>query len=956
MTESDAPESEETDPSPVLPTHRRSTFTPPAEFSPTHAAEALGADDDTLAAALAAELARATRTASVPVQRPTPSHDATTPDADVTSTAAPVWSLDDDPAPAPVAEPAPIVDAAPPIGESPPFSPAPATDPPPAPMQYTPPTRQSLSDDALMKRLAADNQGESATIDAMEQLEREMQLRQADAQAFAAWEQSMAALGTPEAIDAVNRARTEFSDVITTAPATSPVQPSAPLPPTTPTEPAHPTQTAPQSEAAQAAQPSWASEAGTFPPATMPEALDAGQLADLAAAPAPQSAPYSDIPPPPTEPEALEWNATHGAAASAGAATVGAAVPVSPGIPELIEPHSIGDEPLPAGTDFDKLLAGAALAASESSENSYEEQTDAAPVDDGGEAFPIDVYEPGEEVPETIDLVAPRAFRIELAGIEPTPVEQRIGRSARLFWMWFATNSSVLSVALGAVLFSLGMSLRQSIIAALVGISISSLPIGIGALAGKRSGQPTMVVSRATFGLLGNALPALLAFLTRLFWGAVLLWVLALGIATVLDGIGAISVDAMTLTLASLGVALVLATVIAVFGYGLIARVQATLTILSVVLVVGFVMLSWPAVDLRSAISVPDGDWMLVATASVLVFSFTGLVWAVSSADFARYQRPHSSSAGSMLWSWFGAALPAFLLIAYGSLLAASSPELATGLLEQPIETLTLLVPAVYVYPLLAALGLGLFSGAIMAIYSGGFALQAVGVRATRWVVVVIVAVLTGAAAAGILLTLTDFELLIRDLATTIAVPIAAWVGVFSAEVMMRSRRYDSASLLRRGGIYADFRWVNLVTLVVTTGLGYAFTSAAVSWLSWQGFGWELLGIDSDSALAGTDIGVVAALVLALLITVIAGKPAINTQERDEPIDADYPSAGYADADHAGVDYAGVVDGAGEFAQAAVPAQESGGLEGLFDGQKAAEPPAPSQLDWRDGEAPAHPR
>src|SRR5690606_8514005 len=183
------------------------------------------------------------------------------------------------------------------------------------------------------------------------------------------------------------------------------------------------------------------------------------------------------------------------------------------------------------------------------------------------------------------------------------------------------------------------------------------------------------------------------AFVTRVFWGAVMLWVLALGVATVLGGAGVVSLDPLMLALASLAVALVLATVIAVFGYGLIAKVQFTLTIISAVLVVGFIMLSWPAVSIRDAISTPDGDWMLVATASVLVFSFVGLVWAVSSADVARYQSPHSSSAGSMLWSWSGAALPAFALIGYGSLLAASNPDIATGLLSEPIETLTLLVP-----------------------------------------------------------------------------------------------------------------------------------------------------------------------------------------------------------------------------------------------------------------------
>ncbi|HRN29746.1 MAG TPA: cytosine permease, partial [Terrimesophilobacter sp.] len=522
---------------------------------------------------------------------------------------------------------------------------------------------------------------------------------------------------------------------------------------------------------------------------------------------------------------------------------------------------------------FDQFIAEAGLA--EEVVEVGVESTDASQFDTG-EAFPLSVYDPGEEVPETIDLESPRAFRVELAGVEPSPIEQRVGRSTRLFWIWFAANSSVISVGLGAVIFSLGVSLRQAIIATLVGVSISSLPLGIGALAGKRSGQPTMVVSRATFGLMGNILPALLAFLTRVFWGAVLLWLFTLGLAAVNDSTGLLDLDGATLSYATLGAGVLLTGVIAFFGYGLIARVQAVLTIVSSVLVVGFIMLSWPTVDLRAAMRVADGDWTLVATGAVLVFSVVGLVWAMSSADVARYQYPHSSGAGSMLWSWAGAALPAFLLVGYGSLLAASDPELLTGLLEEPMETLTVLIPAVYVYPMLAVLGLGLLSGAVVTIYSGGFALQAVGLRAPRSIVVIVVAVLTGAAAAGVLVAVTGFDGLVRDLATTIAVPVAAWVGVFSAELMMRSRRFHSPSLVQRGGVYADVRWLNLATLIVATVVGFAFTDAAVSWLSWQGFGWGLVGFEPDSVMAGTDIGVVGALVLALLVTVAAGKPGIT--------------------------------------------------------------------------------
>ncbi len=76
-----------------------------------------------------------------------------------------------------------------------------------------------------------------------------------------------------------------------------------------------------------------------------------------------------------------------------------------------------------------------------------------------------------------------------------------------MFWLWFAANSSFVMIAVGATLFGLGMSLRQTLVAIVAGVALSALPLGLGTLAGKWSAQPTMVVSRASFGLAGNIVP-----------------------------------------------------------------------------------------------------------------------------------------------------------------------------------------------------------------------------------------------------------------------------------------------------------------------------------------------------------------------------------------------------------------------------------------------------------------
>ncbi|MEO7147132.1 MAG: cytosine permease [Terrimesophilobacter sp.] len=476
------------------------------------------------------------------------------------------------------------------------------------------------------------------------------------------------------------------------------------------------------------------------------------------------------------------------------------------------------------------------------------------------------------------------AFDIEESGLEPTDTDQRVGRAARLFWLWFAANSSVISVAFGGVLLSLGMSLRQAIVATLIGVALSFLPLGLGTLAGKWSGQPTMMVSRASFGHLGNILPAAIALVTRIFWGALLLWFLAAGSARILAraGLGG-SFGERQLTIVGLAVGFGLALTIAFVGYRLIAVATMVVSVVSGLLLVGLIAITWPAVNLSQALTIGDGPWILVLTGAVLVFSFVGLVWAVSSADLARYQRPESSGGSSMLWATFGAAVPAFFLIAYGALLAASNPDVATGLRERPLDTLAILIPTWYPVPLLTALALSLLSGVAISLYSGGFAVQALGVPIGRPSAVIVASV--GLAATAVLLALTfdSFTPLLRDVATTLAVPIAAWAGIFAAEMMLRARRFDSVSLLQRGRNYADFRWVNVGVLLGASAIGFGLTTASVTWLAWQGYLFPLLNVRTDGDLAGTDLGVLVALGVGIFMPLVAGLPAIRRQELPSP-------------------------------------------------------------------------
>lgn len=767
---------------------------------------------------------------------------------------------------------------------------------PEGPRIPAPPQRQSLSDAELVA--AADPARADADSAALLDLvEQQLALRRAEAEQLAAWEASVRAAAPDEADALVAPVREQFRDVLPRAAAAAgpdaPAAPSdllaerlasAPPPAAAPVD-AAPTGSGPRDDAFAApplnlaladAPPPW----GQVPSAVVPPpSFDAPASADSPAtvdSPASADSPVSvdspasvdspPEPPPLVEPALL-------ATASGSIAVVSDSVP---------SPAEVGESSLSA---FDALLAEPEL--------EHEPESPSAP--DAGPCEPAVALDP---LPDDLhdgalpaaadaaggpDAVAAREPGVEVIALEPTPAEYRAGRSIRLFWVWFAVNASVVSLALGAVILGLGLSLRQAVLAALIGVALSFLPLGLGTLAGKWSGQPTMVVSRATFGTVGNGIPALIALLTRLVWSAALLWMLGAGTAEILVGAGLVPGDARpVVAFSAAGAGLVIAAVVAGIGFRALAITSAVVAALAAVLVVGLIVLTVSYVDLGVALSIPDGDWVLMLGGSVLVFSAIGLAWAMSSGDVARYQARGTSGSAALLWTALGATIPAFALIAWGAVLAASNPVIAEGLQSNPLDLVARLLPLWYPAPLIAAVALSLLCGAVLALYSGGFALLAVGMRAPRWAGVLVVVLLTGALTAALLLLVADTTALLRDVLTTAAVPIAAWAGIFGAETMIRSRRVHSPSLLRRGGVYPAIRWVNVVMLVLITAAAWGVTTASTVGLAWQGYLLAPLGLTADSPLASSDLGVLAALLLGLLTPIVAGIPALRALQTAE--------------------------------------------------------------------------
>lgn len=122
-------------------------------------------------------------------------------------------------------------------------------------------------------------------------------------------------------------------------------------------------------------------------------------------------------------------------------------------------------------------------------------------------------------------LVAPnevsgamRASLIENNGIDVIAESERTAKPSDLFWPWFAANVSVFGISYASFVYGFGVSFVQGIIVAIIGVTVSFALCGVIAIAGKRGSAPTMVLSRAAFGVYGQKIPGVFSWLISIGW------------------------------------------------------------------------------------------------------------------------------------------------------------------------------------------------------------------------------------------------------------------------------------------------------------------------------------------------------------------------------------------------------------------------------------------------------
>ena len=459
--------------------------------------------------------------------------------------------------------------------------------------------------------------------------------------------------------------------------------------------------------------------------------------------------------------------------------------------------------------------------------------------------------------------ISDRAWSIETNGTNVIPDSERHGHPKELFWIWAGANIGILGVTYGAFLIVFyHLNLVQGIIAAVLGAVIGFVLVGLVGLAGKRAGAPTLVISRAAFGVDGNYLPAAISYLSFIGWEIVVTTLAVLATETVLQRLGFNGGNA-TIAVSFVVIAAVGVTV-SLLGHATILKMQRLFTYVFGVLTVVFIALEWGQVNWHRVATLPSGTFAGLIGGISIIMAGLGIGYVNGGADYTRYLPKNSSSKAIVWWTTFGASLPQVILMIFGIFLTANNATLATT--SNPIGALAKPLPTWFLVPYMIAAAGGLIAATLVNMYSSGLSLMALGVRLPRYKTVLVDACLMVVGCTYLLFFATNFFGPLEGFLVTLGVPLAAWAAIFITDLFLfRREGYAQPDFYRRDGVYGAWGFPALISLVVATVVGLGLVTSTTSVFRWVGYFLGPFG-GKTGAIGSSSIGIMFAFVIGCVL------------------------------------------------------------------------------------------
>ena len=329
--------------------------------------------------------------------------------------------------------------------------------------------------------------------------------------------------------------------------------------------------------------------------------------------------------------------------------------------------------------------------------------------------------------------MADAPVKVEQTGIEHVAPEQRHGSPGRVFTLWFAANLTIADYVIGVLCvlpspsYGFGLTVSQAIPVMLVGNLLGGLFVGVAASMGPSVGFPQMMLSRASFGRLGNYLPGALNGVSTVGWFTVNTILAVFALQVIFPGANFV---------AGAAAYVLIQAVIAVYGHDFIHLFEKVMSVVLGVLFLGIFLVTLP--HLSAAFSyVPagaTGALSLGAVGAALVSCFSYLMsWSPYASDYSRYLPESSSKRKILAFALAGGAASSFAVEAVGALVGSIAP------LQSESSYFGGLSSAVGAFGWLAmvTLILGAFAADALNLYTNSLSALVLDVKASRWKTVV---------------------------------------------------------------------------------------------------------------------------------------------------------------------------------------------------------------------------
>lgn len=407
---------------------------------------------------------------------------------------------------------------------------------------------------------------------------------------------------------------------------------------------------------------------------------------------------------------------------------------------------------------------------------------------------------------------------VEHHSVDYVPRNERYSRPIMLLPYWFSVNACAATVTTGAIGLALGLSLRNTILAIIVGNILGTLFMAYHSAQGPKLGLPQMIQSRAQFGFFGASLPNLLVIVT-------------LGGYFITFGVlGGQALSSMFHIPVWAGLAINNAVVWIIVGLGY----QAIHVANRVMAVVSLAVMIALFVEVGSKIG-HSAYHPTLNTAGVFLLMVSIVVsWQVTYAplvsEFSRYLPDDTKTARTVAYTYIGSAGGAILFMTLGAMagtiafnqLNNNTSEYLGHLLPMPIGLALLLI----FLGLTAAVCenvYGVYTTTMATISPDGTKLSP---RITRPLVAGIVAVAGGfieaAISAHFLTDLTNFLSFILYL-------LVPWTAINLVDYyLVRRGKYDVGQILDRHGKYGRFTWPAIAIYLVATAVQIPFMDTSI--------------------------------------------------------------------------------------------------------------------------------